>query len=95
MSWNSGEPCLAYRQEQGINIFTTTSRLNLGPTQPPVKCVSGIIAPGLQRWSSIIFYRHKIYLKLAQKQEFQGTRKDRGSSLRYAGAIKPCNLVDK
>jgi hypothetical protein len=37
------------RQELGISPFTTTSRTNLGPTQPPIPWVPGALSLGVKR----------------------------------------------
>jgi hypothetical protein len=37
------------RQGMGIFLFTTASRLALGPTQPPIQWVSGALSPGVKR----------------------------------------------
>jgi hypothetical protein len=30
-------------------VFATASRPTLGPTQPPIQCVSGVLTPGIKR----------------------------------------------
>jgi hypothetical protein len=37
------------RQRLGIFLFTTVSRTVLGPTQPPMQWVQGVLSPGVKR----------------------------------------------
>jgi hypothetical protein len=42
-------PGFDYRQEQGIFLYSTASRLAMGPTQPPIQWVPGAFSPGIKR----------------------------------------------
>jgi hypothetical protein len=44
-----GRPGFHSRQEQEIFLFSTVSRLALGPTQPPIQWVLGAFSPGAKR----------------------------------------------
>jgi hypothetical protein len=37
------------RRELGIFLFSTASRLDLGPTQPPIQWVPGVLSPAVKR----------------------------------------------
>jgi hypothetical protein len=43
-----GRPGFDSWQGQGIFLFATASKLDLGPTQPPIQWVAGILSPGLK-----------------------------------------------
>jgi hypothetical protein len=36
------------RGNDGFFLFTTVSRLALGPTQPPIQCVAGLCSPDVK-----------------------------------------------
>jgi hypothetical protein len=42
-------PAFEFRQRREFSVFTTASRPALGPSQPPVKWVLGVLTPGLKR----------------------------------------------
>jgi hypothetical protein len=46
--WKIGVLGLDSRRGLGIFLFTTASRTALGPTQPPIQCVSGALSQGVK-----------------------------------------------
>jgi hypothetical protein len=49
MGWTIGVLGFDSRRELGISLFTSASRTALGPTQPPIQCVLGVLFLGLKR----------------------------------------------
>jgi hypothetical protein len=47
--WTTGVPGFDFRWRLGIFLFATASRPVLGPTQPPIKWVSGIFPRVVKR----------------------------------------------
>jgi hypothetical protein len=52
MSWTIGVLGFNSWQGMGIFLFTTTSRMALGPIQPPIKWVSGALSLGKKQLGS-------------------------------------------
>jgi hypothetical protein len=46
MGWTTG---FDFRQGQEIFLLSTASRPALGPTQPPIQSVPGVLSPGVKR----------------------------------------------
>jgi hypothetical protein len=44
-----GDGGVAVRVPVGSRLFSTSSRLALGPTQPPIQWVPGVLSPGVKR----------------------------------------------
>jgi hypothetical protein len=49
MGWTIGVLGFDSRWGLGIFLFITASRTALGPTQPPIQCVPGILSLGVKR----------------------------------------------
>jgi hypothetical protein len=49
MGWIIGVLGFDFRREMGILLFTTLSRMALGPTQPSIQWVRGALSLGVQR----------------------------------------------
>jgi hypothetical protein len=53
-----GDRELESQQVLGIFLFTTTSRMALGPTQPPIKQATGTLSLGVKRPGREVDYSH-------------------------------------
>jgi hypothetical protein len=51
------------RQKQRIFPVTSMSRPTLGPTQPPVQWVPGVLSPGVKRSRCVTLTTHPIYCR--------------------------------
>jgi len=49
MGWMIGVLGFDSHQGLGIFLFTTMSRMALGPTKPPIQCVLGALSLGVKR----------------------------------------------
>jgi hypothetical protein len=56
--WTTGRSGFDPRQGQRIFPLTSVSRPALGPTQPPVQWVPGVLSPGLKRSRGVTLTTH-------------------------------------
>jgi hypothetical protein len=56
--WTTGRSRFDPGRGQRIFPLATVSRLALGPTQPPVQCVPGVLSPGLKRGRGVTLPTH-------------------------------------
>jgi hypothetical protein len=49
MAWTANDSGFDYRQGQDISLFSVESRLDLGPTQPPMQWIPGAVSLGVTR----------------------------------------------
>jgi hypothetical protein len=56
--WTTGRSGFDPRQGQRIFPLASVSRPALGPTQPPVKWVPGVLSPGLKRGRGVTLTTH-------------------------------------
>jgi hypothetical protein len=72
------------RRELGIFLFTTTSRIALGPTQPPIQWVRGALSLGVKRsereadhspqFSAEVKERMELYLYFLNTHSWRGVQ---------------------
>jgi hypothetical protein len=58
--WTTGRSGLDPRQGQRIFPLASVSRSALGPTQPPVQWVPGVLYPGVKRGRGVMLTTHPI-----------------------------------
>jgi hypothetical protein len=56
--WTTGRLRFDPRQRQRIFPLTSVSRPALGPTQPPVQWVPGVLSPGVKRGQGVTLTTH-------------------------------------
>jgi hypothetical protein len=57
--WMTGRSMFDPRQGQRIFPVTSVSRPALGPTQPPVQRVPGVLSPGVKRGQGVTLTTHR------------------------------------
>jgi hypothetical protein len=58
--WATGRSGFYPRRGQRIFTLTSVSRPALGPTQPPVQWVPGVLSPGVKRGRGVMLTTHPI-----------------------------------
>jgi hypothetical protein len=58
VGWTTGRSGLNPRQGQRIFPLSSLSRQPLGPTQPPVQWVPGVLSPGVKRGRGVMLFTH-------------------------------------
>jgi hypothetical protein len=58
MGWTTGRLGFDPRQEQRIFPLASVSRQALGPTQPPVQWLPGVLSPGVKRGRGVTLTTH-------------------------------------
>jgi hypothetical protein len=56
--WTTGRSSFDPRQGQRVFPLSSVSRPALGPTQPPVQWVPGVLSPGLKRGRGVTLTTH-------------------------------------
>jgi hypothetical protein len=66
----TGRPGFDPRQEQRIFLLDSVSKPALGPTQPPVQWVPGVLSPGVKRGRVVMLTTHHLVSRLSMSRSY-------------------------